>query len=86
MASTAINSMASTVQQQSLTDLAALRRSLNVELGSLLLNFLEYSLCRGYGLYAQSLMIGAVIGAIFGGFVAKVINSTIPRNWRHMLW
>ncbi|KAK7288547.1 hypothetical protein RIF29_02008 [Crotalaria pallida] len=34
----------------------------------------------GSGLYAQSLMIGAVIGAIFGGFVAKVINSTIPGN------
>ncbi|KAK7243571.1 hypothetical protein RIF29_38374 [Crotalaria pallida] len=46
----------------------------------------DKALCRGSGLYAQSLMIGAVIGAIFGGFVAKVINSTIPGNWRHMLW
>ncbi|KAK7273675.1 hypothetical protein RIF29_14733 [Crotalaria pallida] len=69
---------------------AALKQA---ELGSLLLNFLEYfakviatALCRGSGLYAQSLVVGAVIGAIFGGSVAKVINSTIPGNWRHMLW
>ncbi|TKY49885.1 Chloride channel protein CLC-f [Spatholobus suberectus] len=42
------------------------------------------ALCKGSGLvgglYAPSLMIGAAAGAVFGGFSAEVINSTIPGN------
>ncbi|KAJ9187138.1 hypothetical protein P3X46_002630 [Hevea brasiliensis] len=42
------------------------------------------SLCKGSGLvgglYAPSLMIGAAIGAVFGGSAAEVINSAIPGN------
>ncbi|KAG8059598.1 hypothetical protein GUJ93_ZPchr0002g23857 [Zizania palustris] len=32
------------------------------------------------GLYAPSLMIGAAVGAVFGGSVAYLINSAIPCN------
>ena len=32
------------------------------------------------GLYAPSLMIGATIGAVFGGSAAEVINSVSPEN------
>lgn len=42
------------------------------------------SLCKGSGLvgglYAPSLMIGAAVGAVFGGLAADVINSAIPGN------
>lgn len=42
------------------------------------------ALCKGSGLvgglYAPSLMIGAAVGAVFGGFAAEVINSAIPGN------
>ncbi|KAG8661483.1 hypothetical protein MANES_01G007500v8 [Manihot esculenta] len=42
------------------------------------------SLCKGSGLvgglYAPSLMIGAAIGAVFGGSAAEVINSALPEN------
>lgn len=42
------------------------------------------ALCKGSGLvgglYAPSLMIGAAVGAVFGGFAAEVINSAIPEN------
>ncbi|GKV08520.1 hypothetical protein SLEP1_g20137 [Rubroshorea leprosula] len=42
------------------------------------------ALCKGSGLvgglYAPSLMIGAAVGAVFGGSAAKVINSAIPGN------
>ncbi|XP_020083055.1 chloride channel protein CLC-f [Ananas comosus] len=42
------------------------------------------SLCKGSGLvgglYAPSLMIGAAVGAVFGGLAAEVINSAIPGN------
>ncbi|EEF33157.1 chloride channel protein CLC-f isoform X1 [Ricinus communis] len=42
------------------------------------------ALCKGSGLvgglYAPSLMIGAAIGAVFGGSAAEVINSAIPGN------
>ncbi|KVH99234.1 Chloride channel, core [Cynara cardunculus var. scolymus] len=32
------------------------------------------------GLYAPSLMIGAAVGAVFGGSTAELINSAIPGN------
>ncbi|XP_078443437.1 chloride channel F isoform X2 [Wolffia australiana] len=42
------------------------------------------ALCRGSGLvgglYAPSLMIGAAVGAVFGGSAAELINSAIPGN------
>lgn len=42
------------------------------------------ALCKGSGLvggvYAPSLMIGAAVGAIFGGSAAEIINSAIPGN------
>ncbi|KAM6552439.1 hypothetical protein CsatB_013201 [Cannabis sativa] len=42
------------------------------------------ALCKGSGLvgglYAPSLMIGAAVGAVFGGVAAEVINSAIPGN------
>ncbi|KAG0467979.1 hypothetical protein HPP92_017307 [Vanilla planifolia] len=42
------------------------------------------ALCKGSGLvgglYAPSLMIGAAIGAVFGGSAAELINSAIPGN------
>ncbi|XVF70997.1 hypothetical protein PTKIN_Ptkin11bG0206600 [Pterospermum kingtungense] len=42
------------------------------------------ALCKGSGLvgglYAPSLMIGAAVGAVFGGSAARVINSAIPGN------
>ncbi|XP_058094027.1 chloride channel protein CLC-f-like isoform X1 [Magnolia sinica] len=42
------------------------------------------ALCRGSGLvgalYAPSLMIGAALGAVFGGSAAEIINSAIPGN------
>ncbi|CAL5201108.1 unnamed protein product [Lathyrus oleraceus] len=42
------------------------------------------ALCKGSGLvgglYAPSLMIGAAVGAVFGGFAAEIINSAIPGN------
>lgn len=42
------------------------------------------SLCKGSGLvgglYAPSLMIGAAVGAVFGGLAAKLINAAIPGN------
>ncbi|KAL5972302.1 hypothetical protein ACLOJK_041555 [Asimina triloba] len=42
------------------------------------------SLCKGSGLvgglYAPSLMIGAAVGAVFGGSAAEVINLAIPGN------
>ncbi|KAA8527136.1 hypothetical protein F0562_008635 [Nyssa sinensis] len=42
------------------------------------------SLCKGSGLvgglYAPSLMIGAAVGAVFGGSAAELINSAIPGN------
>ncbi|KAI4307529.1 hypothetical protein L6164_030705 [Bauhinia variegata] len=42
------------------------------------------ALCKGSGLvgglYAPSLMIGAAIGAVFGGSAAKVLNKAIPGN------
>ncbi|KAH7529067.1 hypothetical protein FEM48_Zijuj05G0144800 [Ziziphus jujuba var. spinosa] len=42
------------------------------------------ALCKGFGLvgglYAPSLMIGAAVGAVFGGSATKLINSEIPRN------
>ncbi|CAN6450562.1 unnamed protein product [Victoria cruziana] len=42
------------------------------------------SLCKGSGLvgglYAPSLMIGAAVGAVFGGSAAEIINSAIPGN------
>ncbi|KAA8523482.1 hypothetical protein F0562_009905 [Nyssa sinensis] len=42
------------------------------------------ALCKGSGLvgglYAPSLMIGAAVGAVFGGFAAELINSAIPGN------
>ncbi|OMP06932.1 Cystathionine beta-synthase, core [Corchorus olitorius] len=42
------------------------------------------ALCKGSGLvgglYAPSLMIGAAVGAVFGGSAAEVINSAIPGN------
>ncbi|XP_050237813.1 chloride channel protein CLC-f [Mercurialis annua] len=42
------------------------------------------ALCKGSGLvgglYAPSLMIGAAIGAVFGGSAAEIINSAIPGN------
>ncbi|XP_010928180.1 chloride channel protein CLC-f [Elaeis guineensis] len=42
------------------------------------------TLCKGSGLvgglYAPSLMIGAAVGAVFGGSAAEVINSAIPGN------
>lgn len=40
------------------------------------------ALCKGSGLvgglYAPSLMIGAAVGAVFGGSAAEIINSAIP--------
>ncbi|KAL5708389.1 hypothetical protein ACHQM5_019189 [Ranunculus cassubicifolius] len=40
------------------------------------------AVCKGSGLvgglYAPSLMIGAAVGAVFGGSAAELINSTIP--------
>ncbi|XP_074558662.1 chloride channel protein CLC-f-like [Curcuma longa] len=42
------------------------------------------ALCKGSGLvgglYAPSLMIGAALGAVFGGSAAELINSAIPGN------
>ncbi|KAK9134097.1 hypothetical protein Scep_013625 [Stephania cephalantha] len=42
------------------------------------------ALCKGSGLvgglYAPSLMIGAAIGAVFGGSAAELINKAIPGN------
>ncbi|KAG6499376.1 hypothetical protein ZIOFF_039142 [Zingiber officinale] len=42
------------------------------------------AICKGSGLvgglYAPSLMIGAALGAVFGGSAAELINSTIPGN------
>ncbi|CAH9052857.1 unnamed protein product [Cuscuta epithymum] len=42
------------------------------------------ALCKGSGLvgglYAPSLMIGAAVGAVFGGFSGELINSAIPGN------
>ncbi|KAG8072167.1 hypothetical protein GUJ93_ZPchr0006g43141 [Zizania palustris] len=42
------------------------------------------ALCKGSGLvgglYAPSLMIGAAVGAVFGGSAAYLINSAIPSN------
>ncbi|KAL8137553.1 hypothetical protein V2J09_003554 [Rumex salicifolius] len=42
------------------------------------------ALCKGSGLvgglYAPSLMIGAAVGAVFGGSAAQIINSAIPGN------
>ncbi|KAE8679190.1 Chloride channel protein CLC-f [Hibiscus syriacus] len=42
------------------------------------------ALCKGSGLvgglYAPSLMIGAAVGAVFGGSAAHLINSAIPGN------
>uniref|UniRef100_A0A0D6QYJ3 Chloride channel protein n=1 Tax=Araucaria cunninghamii TaxID=56994 RepID=A0A0D6QYJ3_ARACU len=42
------------------------------------------ALCKGSGLvgglYAPSLMIGAAVGAVFGGLAAEVINAAIPGN------
>ncbi|KAM0923728.1 hypothetical protein ACQ4PT_005343 [Festuca glaucescens] len=42
------------------------------------------ALCKGSGLvgglYAPSLMIGAAVGAVFGGSAAQLINSIIPGN------
>ncbi|CAM8985342.1 unnamed protein product [Rhodiola kirilowii] len=42
------------------------------------------ALCKGSGLvgglYAPSLMIGAAVGAVFGGSAAEFINSAIPGN------
>ncbi|XVE80666.1 hypothetical protein DITRI_Ditri14bG0156800 [Diplodiscus trichospermus] len=42
------------------------------------------ALCKGSGLvgglHAPSLMIGAAVGAVFGGSVAELIKSAIPRN------
>ncbi|KAJ3707457.1 hypothetical protein LUZ61_011162 [Rhynchospora tenuis] len=42
------------------------------------------ALCKGSGLvgglYAPSLMIGAAIGAVFGGSAANIINTAIPGN------
>lgn len=42
------------------------------------------SLCKGSGLvgglYAPSLMIGAAVGAVFGGLAGELINSAIPGN------
>ncbi|XP_059662308.1 chloride channel protein CLC-f [Cornus florida] len=42
------------------------------------------ALCKGSGLvgglYAPSLMIGAAVGAVFGGVAAELINSAIPGN------
>ncbi|XP_044472801.1 chloride channel protein CLC-f-like [Mangifera indica] len=42
------------------------------------------ALCKGSGLvgglYAPSLMIGAAIGAVFGGSAAQVMNSAFPGN------
>ncbi|KAK9072213.1 hypothetical protein SSX86_008645 [Deinandra increscens subsp. villosa] len=42
------------------------------------------ALCKGSGLvgglYAPSLMIGAAVGAVFGGLAGQLINSAIPGN------
>ncbi|KAG6387506.1 hypothetical protein SASPL_152698 [Salvia splendens] len=42
------------------------------------------ALCRGSGLvgglYAPSLMIGAAVGAVFGGCAGEIINTAIPGN------
>lgn len=42
------------------------------------------ALCKGSGLvgglYAPSLMIGAAVGAVFGGLAAELINYAIPGN------
>ncbi|KAH9312937.1 hypothetical protein KI387_027972 [Taxus chinensis] len=42
------------------------------------------ALCKGSGLvgglYAPSLMIGAAVGAVFGGSAAELINAAIPGN------
>ncbi|CAG7896379.1 unnamed protein product [Brassica rapa] len=42
------------------------------------------ALCKGSGLvgglYAPSLMIGAAVGAVFGGSAAEIINRAIPGN------
>ncbi|KAL3508297.1 hypothetical protein ACH5RR_027698 [Cinchona calisaya] len=42
------------------------------------------ALCKGSnlvgGLYAPSLMIGAAVGAVFGGLAGELINSAIPGN------
>ncbi|CAL1365688.1 unnamed protein product [Linum trigynum] len=42
------------------------------------------AICKGSGLvgglYAPSLMIGAAVGAVFGGSAAEIINSAIPGN------
>lgn len=42
------------------------------------------ALCKGSGLvgglYAPSLMIGAAVGAVFGGCAGQLINSAIPGN------
>ncbi|XP_052207400.1 chloride channel protein CLC-f isoform X2 [Diospyros lotus] len=42
------------------------------------------ALCKGSGLvggvYAPSLMIGAAVGAVFGGSAAELVNSAIPGN------
>ncbi|OWM85951.1 chloride channel protein CLC-f [Punica granatum] len=42
------------------------------------------ALCKGSGLvgglYAPSLMIGAAVGAVFGGSAAEIINKAIPGN------
>ncbi|KAF8031310.1 hypothetical protein BT93_D0491 [Corymbia citriodora subsp. variegata] len=42
------------------------------------------ALCKGSGLvgglYAPSLMIGAAVGAVFGGSAAQIVNSAIPGN------
>lgn len=42
------------------------------------------TLCKGSGLvgglYAPSLMIGAAVGAVFGGCAGELINTAIPGN------
>lgn len=42
------------------------------------------ALCKGSGLvgglYAPSLMIGAAVGAVFGGCAGEIINTAIPGN------
>lgn len=46
--------------------------------------FVATALCKGSGLvgglYAPSLMIGAAVGAVFGGSAAELVNSAIPGN------
>ncbi|PPD79699.1 hypothetical protein GOBAR_DD23370 [Gossypium barbadense] len=46
--------------------------------GALQMSMKSYIL--GSGLYAPSLMIGAAVGAVFGGSAAELINSAIPGN------